>query len=338
MATHEARPAWLDEMRAESQRLRDREGSEPRWWSLYGKRAIVAPGEKIRMRLLPRPSVANQYIRTPDGKVVRNPKYVPEKIWVKAYEHWFQSGDRRVHAWCLRMSEAGRCYICEQSELLRNSPNEHDRELGYDLRAREVFIFAAAVGKPGARKMRSDGRPDFRLVPFPGTVFAALADIMAGDESEGLARGDISDFRTGRDIIVTRPAGQGSRWAVRECDPSPLFLPEEREAWADWITLIPDIAGIVQSELVTYDRMKALYEGVSDEDVALPSPAPETPPVAPDPAPDAVAGTDDDEVPFSVPELPEGEEIEDVWDGLGTEAAPSRPVPPPARRPQGRRG
>jgi hypothetical protein len=272
----------LDRMKSKAQAIKEKQaaaqGSQkaPRW-ELTGKNAIVAPGHEVIIRLLPRWDFSHKYMRQGD-KIVLNPKYVEDLMYFEALEHWWDTDDgkggtRPQREWCLKTFDKNLpCPFCEVSDELISSANIEDRKAGKRMASREVYLFNAVVGSFGKRKMTEAGKPDIRILPLQESLLVQLSNIMTGGDSEGgeeaFVRGDVSDIKEGYNLKLMRPAAQGDRWKM-DCSPkaSPLYGPEEREAWKTWVTQLINIPEVVKEEMLSYEAAYKAFHGVSPEEM-----------------------------------------------------------------------
>lgn len=356
---------WLEDLRRDAEQARARQtAGGSRKWSLYGQNAIVAPGHELILRLLPHPRFKDS-ILVRDSKAVKNPQYVPGPPWAKTAEHWFDNAEgKRDHAWCLREQDpTASCPLCEYAEELMKSSEDEERKAGYQLRAKEAFLFTAILGPIGKRRCRDDGLIDIRILPVPPSVFIEIANYFTGGETSDFAHGDLTDPRDGTDLKIRRPTAnaKGERWTVQIAPKSsPLYSPEEAAAFMPtkewppyWVQNLIDLRATIESEKSDY---KALYKrlhgtdpegwdnpeesGGEEAQAAEKSSAAKSVEVE-DPFAD-LAGADDpratDEEPFAGAE-------ETAWEGFGVEpeapparpTPPSRKLPPPAARPGGKK-
>lgn len=345
----------LDRMKAKAAAIKEKQAAAqqgplaPRW-DLTGKNTIVAPGHEVIVRFLPRWDFAHKYVRTTDGKVALNPKYVDDFIYFEALEHWWdvtddKGGTRPTREWCPRtFDKAAQCPLCDVSDELVSSASPDDRKAGKRMASKEVFLFNAVVGGAGKRKMTEKGLPDIRIMPLQETLLVALSGIMTGGETEegageGFARGDVSDIKDGYNLKLIRPAAQGDRWKM-DCSPkpSPLYTPEEREVWKTWVSLLHNIPKVVEEELKDYAGLYKAFHGVTPEDMqGVSSPAPATKPgkAGPaKPAPKAASVGEADE--FAASGAPEDGGAAPEEPDLGFELPPdpdTAPVPGKAGKP-----
>jgi len=324
-----------DAMVKKAQAVKEQMGSgeSRRRLDLSGKKAIVAPGHEVVVRLLPRWDILKKYRTDAGGKVTVNPEYQDDVVFFEAFEHWWDSPDGRstTREWCpCTFDENAHCPLCEAAEKLAESPDQNDKALGARIRAKEVFLFNAILGRVGQRAFTEDGRPDIRYLSAPATIFQAVSAFMTGGDEAEFARGDITDPRDGYDIKLIRPAKQGDRWRV-DCAPQPsvLFAPEEKEKAKGWPTLLVDVEALVRQEVKSYDTLYAAYYGTEGG----------TPP-----GPPAEEFDTGGAPPFDFPDFPEPGVPSTPHDAppLPSPAVPSLPprasVPPPQpRRPAGRR-
>lgn len=316
-------------MRARAQQVKDniakgQSGAFTRMWALHGKNAIVAAGQEIVLRLMPR---WDRYVAQ-NGKVTSSAAALELPIYVPAFEHWWDNSEgKRVREWCPVIagpdgSLEGDCPICEAAAELRTSSAADDKTLAKEIKAREVVLFNAMLGPLGARSF-NEGKPDIRPMAVPGTVFLAISDIMTGGEQESFARGDVSDPGEGYDLKLSRPSGQGDRWKV-DCAPQPsrLFAPAEAANWKGWWEMIPNLDEMLEKETKTYEELHQLFHEIKAAPAAGRGAAPATAPAIP---------ADDPAMMGAGPEAPTGEEVGDL-DLEGLDDMPgSAPTPPPAR-------
>lgn len=255
-------PGVAEQMRDIARAIKDRQasGTFTRGWTLTGKNAIVEPGRSVVVRLGPRWDYANSMIVQGD-KRVQNPEYKGGALFVMAWEHWWddnQSKTQRIY--CPKTLDVNAiCPICIAAAAMMESGVKEDQTYGKRIKARDVYIFNAAVGNP--RKVDTQtGRADIRIIPVSGTVFIRIRDIMTGGDNEQFMRGDISHPREGYDLKLTRP-NQGERWTV-DCDPnpSPLYGPDQAAAFKGWPSMLIDLEEMLEKETKTpVDAYRAYY-------------------------------------------------------------------------------
>ncbi len=267
-----------DAMRARAQKIKDniakgqQGGAFTRMWNLQGQNTIVAAGGEVIVRLMPR---WDRYI-VQNGKVVSSAAALELPIYVPAFEHWWDSSDgKRVREWCPVIANEdgtleGDCPICEAAAELKTSSSKEDKELGYEIRAKEIVLFNAMVGPLGARAF-NDGKPDIRPIPLMGSLFFQVSDIMTGGEHESFARGDISDPADGYDLKLSRPSAKGDRWKVDCAEPSRLFGPTEAANWKGWWEMIANLDEVLEKETKTYEELHQLFHEVKAAPAAAPA-------------------------------------------------------------------
>ena len=348
-----AQEPWMEEMRREAQRVRDRQenkGGGDRRWSLYGEGAIVKAGGTGVIRLLPHTSYKDRFV-VKAGKRVENSKYIPQRVYLRALEHWWDKpSGGRDHEWCPKtFGDAEQCALCEISDELRATGVKADEQQGYDLRGKETFLYVAVVGKTGERHMKDDGAPDIRVLPLTGTLFMKISDLMTGGADGDTAYGNVADPVAGYDLKLTRPAAgaKGQRWEVVPLPhPSRLYDKEEAEAWKGWLDMIPDIGEAVRAELKDPEAVRARFYGEApasggnglavEDDLGAPAAADDmefTPAAAPsvedDPAPPEL--WDDDDLTGAAPAAPPARQAAPARKAPPA-PAPRRTPPPPQRR------
>ena len=245
--------------KAEAAREKMVRGNHPsvKRMNLTGKNAIVEPGGQIFIRLLPRWDIKSVYIKEGD-RWGTNPDYKSGSPFFQALEHWICGW-----MWCLRTYDKNAlCPLCQASRKLRESPDPQDRECGWGLASREVFLFnAVARNSNTGRCALTDARaPDIGVFCAQKTIFAGISNIMTGGKKNEFARGDITNPRHGYDIKLTRPAEPGDRWKV-ECvpEPSPIFEDDEKAAWKDWPSLLIDLPAWVALGKWSYSGLDHVY-------------------------------------------------------------------------------
>jgi len=140
-------------------------------------------------------------------------------------------GDGYVSTQCPKKLGAGPCPICEESDILRASADEGDRDLGWDMAAKPKRLVNVIV-----RGQEAAGPKIWELSTPMGkpkgmTMFEKLVAAMSG--SAGV---DAIDPINGYDIILTKTVtGKGkmgtSYTIVGARQPSPLGTPEQINAW-----------------------------------------------------------------------------------------------------------
>lgn len=274
-------PDWLKGMKGKADEVNSRisgGGAFLKRLNLTGKNAIVKPGGQVVLRLLPRWDIQHS-IKVMDGKMVSNPNYKGGPVFLLAYEHWWDGeGGTRVRVWCPLSSHVDTytmnlpkdidptklCPICDASEKLRGSPDSQDKKYGNDLAKGEVFLFNAVARDPVTKRRMLDdqGHPDIRVLPAQGTIFVAISNIMTGGGEAEFGRGDITNVKEGYDIKLTRPQGQGQRWAVEVApNATAMVTPEERAVWGQWHMQLINLVDWVAAEMKPAEELHKLYYG-----------------------------------------------------------------------------
>ena len=262
-------------MQATAQSVRDgmkQSGRTSRVFDLTGKNAIVQPGAAVVGRFLPRWDIG-QKVLWQDNQWVPNPQYVDDLVYHVAFEHWWDDKEGKPsRAWCLKnFDENAACPICEAADDLFHSPNGEDRKGAKRIGAKKALLYNFIPGKSGKRALTDQGKPDIGAISVPGPVFVKLSAFMTGssvkDEADSaFVLGDITDPREGYDIALKRPAAQGDRWdadAARQ--PSPLFTPQEAQAFQGWMDRLVDLPSMVEKELESYDTLYQRYYGAAPQ-------------------------------------------------------------------------
>lgn len=233
-------------------------------WSLSGKNAIVAPGSSVVARLAPRWDIGQSRI-IEAGKAVVNPAYKPGKAFFFALEHWWEDSSKKWHQeYCPKSFGADvPCPICEASAAMLASNAQTDRQYGKKIQAREAYIFNAVVGFP--RKADEKGLVDLRPLTLSNVLFDLLMDIVMGPENAPqFARGDVTDPRSGYDIVLVRPPAnqQGARWSL-QCAPAPtpLYTPEQAGLFAKWTERLTDLEAMVKESIKSYNDLYKEFMG-----------------------------------------------------------------------------
>ena len=315
----------LNKMRGLSKAIKERQTAQygpkaPRY-DLSGKHAIVAPGDVVTLRLLPRWDYMTRWNKV-DGKFVPNTKYVEDFPFFIASAHWYDSTNDegktfRRHDWCLKIFDPdAACPLCEASEALESSADADERKKGADLAAKPEFLFNGIIRVQGPAKnmvykMTEQGKPDIRIIALQDTLASQYSDIVTGGDNETAteaAYGDVTHVTTGYILKFTRPKAKNERWRlVTLPQPSPLYDKADA-AWKGWASLLHNIPDIVKQELRTYEAMYKDFFGEEPEKAEAPAPKAAKPgpklapaPKAPQPPPD------EEEAPEAGDDTPEPE-------------------------------
>lgn len=259
---------WMQEAKAELDKMKAGSGSGL-FLSLYGNKAIIPPGESKQIRILcHKNDIPTRYIRdAKTGKTVENPNFKPDYMYVKAIEHWFEdAASKKQRAWCPRTWDPkAKCAICEASEELSASGTEQDKEMAYEIAPKDVFLFGVILGPVGKRAKKDTGSPDFRILPVNGSIWMSVMEIMrgSGDESEDFALGNITDFREGYDVKITRPAKgtKNVRWTVTPSKKATPIFSKEDEVTGKWWELMPDLKEELAKQRKSPDEIREMYHG-----------------------------------------------------------------------------
>jgi hypothetical protein len=216
---------------------------------LTGSKAVVRPGGKVTIRLLPRWD-SNE----------------DEMIFVPAKQHWFTNASGQLQpAWCAATLKKP-CPFCERVKELRRSSDPELQAQADELEAREVFLVNAVVGKAGERTM-----DDVGYIVLTGPQFSQIISIMTGDGDEDEAFGDVSDINEGYDLIFSRPAGKGGRWDIKPAkQASPLYTMKEKALWKGFSDGLLDLEAFLRDNTRAYkDNYKALFGTEPDSDAVV---------------------------------------------------------------------
>jgi len=322
------------EMRAKQAQVKERmnSGTFTSQWALGGKNAVVASGASVIVRLMPHWAFgAEAMVAGADGKRVKNPAYKVRRSYVSAFEHWWETADKKYQReWCPKtLDPAADCPICKAVVAMSASSSDEDKKFAKRVQAKEIFIYNAVVGSP--RKVGADGKADIRIISCGGTVYNGIVDVMAGPEdAPQFGRGNIMDPRDGFDLVFNRPAAKsaGERWTVGCApQPSPLYEPDQRAAFAGWAERMLDLDKMLKDEMKS---ASALFKSFMGRD---PKPG-EVEGVVSAPPPQTTSGR--------APINPSEEEDDDLGPGRGVtqdddqqgESEPDSPddvfLPPPA--------
>lgn len=265
-------PAVAAEMRREADEIAERQASTTftKQWMLGGKKeAIVAPGAEVVARLLPRWDFANSIIvgpNTADGKPTRipNPDYKPGKAYVKAFEHAWQnpSDGKWVFVYCPKTFDPNaHCSACRGAVALIATGDKTQKDMGYNLKARRVYIYNAVIDNP--RRVQADGLADIRIVKMTDTLQKAILLIMTGGNKPEFGRGDVTHPVSGYDLLLTRPPlNAGQRWAVNYApDPSRLYEVAQAAAFKNWPLRMVDLDKMLKDEVKDSLAIFRLYMG-----------------------------------------------------------------------------
>src|SRR3989304_6327190 len=247
-----------DKAKVTKTRMQGTGGDFARYASLVGKNAIVASGEGVVVRLLPKwDFVAKRYVKDKAGKVVENPKYRREECWFGAWEHWFDNKDgKRQRAWCRKnLGEEETCSLCTAAAALKSGGTDEEKEQGRSWDQKEVYLYNVILR--GAQ-FAEDGKPDVRILTAPATVYTKISDLCTGAEDDAeqrFALGDVSDPCEGYALRIIRPASQGDRYDVKAATkPTRLYEKAEEAKWAGWYTRLYDLEKDVLGNILSAEQ------------------------------------------------------------------------------------
>ena len=259
-------PAQMAKLRGQRDDVQQRLLSGNRkYLYLWGKNAVIKPGEVLVGRLGPRWDYLQQFILQ-NNKVVPNPEYDADLsvlIYQPIIEHWFPDrtnvGKRRKCTCRKLLGAAYRCPLCEVREALA-SGTEEERKAADDLEANELFLFNFIER---GKELSAAGVPDWRILVAPPTIFTSVIDFMTGGKNEKFSRGEIFDPVKGYDISITRPDKQGIPYKV-DCDPavSRLYPVEKAATWTKpkhWASLLHDLSA--EAEVESFEALYQYYYG-----------------------------------------------------------------------------
>jgi hypothetical protein len=247
-------------------------------FDLGGKRAIVQPGGRVVVRLLPRWDIAQKFT-VKNGQTTLNPKYVEDFNYYEAREHWYtrQKDGSRLPAWCLKTFDAhAACPLCEAAEAYAATGDDADLQSSRDLSATPLFLYNAVVGPRGKRLCGDDGLVKIGVLPLRSPMYVQLVEIITGGGEEGFSCDDVSDPKTGYDLMLTRPAkDSGDRWKMDHAKtPSTLYSNEDaadKASFANWVSRLIDIPTVLAAERKSYQQ---LYQGIYGEEADMATVAP----------------------------------------------------------------
>jgi hypothetical protein len=330
----EYNPEARARMRAQAQRFKEgRMGGKH--VSLSGQNAIVEQGQTVIVRILPRWDFASKaYTQDPKTKaVVKNPNYQPDEAYIVGIEHWFTGVDgKRKREWCRRcVGEDEVCPLCEAAAAYKGSSDENERQMGNDMEAKDVVLYNVILRKA---PFGEDGRPAVKILSVTPTLWLSI-NRSAGGEDEGFSIGDYTDFETGYDWKIYRPAArkagvkQESYSAEHAPERSRLYPLDQAARWKGWHLLLHDLEAEIHENTKSYADLYKMIYGSEPETIPGPDAAP---------AGDDFAGGGDavdmggEEIPGAGEELPPD-------DGVGGAAdfdfppETSAPTPAPAATP-----
>lgn len=177
--------------------------------------------------------------------------------------HWNIAG-RKFPIYCGkgRNGSDKRCYVCEKMEELASSTRQEDRELAAKMKPNTKYAYNVIDLKNAGK-----GPQPYQA---PWAVQGAIERKLTNPAAWG-RDGDITDPELGNNCMVTKEGGKGHEKYSCEVDPTRVPLNQIVGYSDEWANKLFNLDEVTQP--LSYDRMKAVYEGeedlVVDDDVVV---------------------------------------------------------------------